>query len=228
MDTTIPTEIILLNLLQLASPTLPLGAYCYSEGLEYLCQEHISNAQQLTQWLTQELHYGAIRIEAALMIRGYRYAQNFERLEYWNHWLTAHKETKELRQQSGQMGKSLLDLMLNLSPNPVLQRIKQQRQTPIHYALMFGVAAAHWQIPLESILLAFLQSWASNLITAGVKLIPLGQTAGQQVLMNTHQVIVQASQLISDLADDQLYCCSLGLGLASMNHESQYSRLFRS
>jgi urease accessory protein len=228
MATTMPTEIALLNLLQLASPALPLGAYCYSEGLEYLCQQEITNAQQLTHWLTQELGYGAIRIEAALMLRGYRYAQDLERLEYWNHWLTAHKETKELRQQSAQMGKSLLDLMLNLTPNPVLQRMKQQRQTAIHYALIFGVAAAHGQVPLESALLAFLQSWASNLIIAGVKLIPLGQTAGQQVLMNTHQVIVQVSPSILNLADDQLYCCSLGLGLASMNHESQYSRLFRS
>jgi len=225
---TMPTETALLNLLQLASPALPLGAYCYSEGLEYLCQEGISDAQQLGQWLTQELSYGAIRVEAALMLRGYRYAQDLERLEYWNHWLMAHKETKELRQQSGQMGKSLLDLALNLTPNPLLQRIKSDWQTPIHYALMFGVAAAHWQGPLESSLLAFLQSWASNLITAGVKLIPLGQTAGQQVLMNTHQVIVQVAPLILNLTDSQLYCCSLGLGLSSMNHESQYSRLFRS
>jgi urease accessory protein len=228
MVTTMPTEIALLNLLQLASPALPLGAYCYSEGLEYLCQEDISNARQLTQWLTQELHHGAIRIEAALMLRGYRYAEDLERLEYWNHWLMAHKETQELRQQSGQMGKSLLDLLLKLNLNPVLQTIKLHWQSPIHYALMFGVAAAHWQVPLESALLAFLQSWASNLIIAGVKLIPLGQTAGQQILMNTHQVIVQVSPLILNLADDQLYCCSLGLGLASMNHESQYSRLFRS
>ena len=223
-----PTDSALLLLLQLASPSLPLGAYCYSEGLEYLTQQSVQTAEALEQWLTQQLTYGAIRIEAALMLRGYRYYHDLDPFLAWNAWLTAHKETQELRAQSWQMGKSLFNLLLSLAPHPQLSAIQTALTEPCHYALAFGLGAAHWQIPPEAALLAFLQSWVSHQITAGVKLIPLGQTAGQRILLAMNAVIQAAYPSILALADDQLYSCSLGLGLASMKHEEQYSRLFRS
>jgi urease accessory protein len=223
-----PTNSALLALLQLASPSLPLGAYCYSEGLEYLTLQAIQTAEALEHWLTQDLTYGAIRIEAALMLRGYRHHQDLNQFLAWNTWLTAHKETQELRAQSQQMGKSLLNLLTNLAPHPHLSDLQATLNEPCHYALAFGLGAAHWQIPPEMALQAFLQSWVSNQITAGVKLIPLGQTAGQRILLAMNAVIQAVYPSILALADDQLYSCSLGLGLASMKHEQQYSRLFRS
>jgi urease accessory protein len=223
----------LLHLLQLASPTLPLGAYSYSEGLETLVEQlKIKNPTNLFAWLEQELIYGAIRIESALMLKGYQglIDNQLDIIIFYNRWLTASKETKELRQQSWQMGNSLVKLILNLLEEDrwILPEVKKILGQECNYAIAFGIAAALWEIDRESALLAYLQSWATNLISAGIKLIPLGQTTGQQILYKLNNIILRESQSILSLSDDQLYCCSFGLGLASMNHENLYTRLFRS
>jgi urease accessory protein len=227
----------LLNLLQLASPALPVGAYSYSDGLETLVEAGVVNTQRsLRQWLEQELRYGAIRLETAVMIRAYQsvLSGNVEALGYWNAWLTAAKETTELRSQSWQMGNSLMRLLLDLSP-PLptsatlsLQDLASATGTPCNYAIAFGLAVAYWQIDLTASALGYLHSWASNLINAGVKLIPLGQTAGQQLLLELNTDLIRCTQEILVLEDEQLSSCGWGLALASMAHETQYTRLFRS
>ena len=94
--------------------------------------------------------------------------------------------------------------------------------------MAFGVAAQFWHIDLQAALLGYLQSWVTNLIGAGVKLIPLGQTAGQQILLSLSSSLIPSAQDILQLTDDDLSGCTWGLSLASMHHESLYSRLFRS
>jgi urease accessory protein len=219
----------LLCLLQLTSSSLPVGAYSYSEGLESLCQAGtIMNAQTLAHWLQMELKYGSIRIETAVMIRSYQatQAQNLEKLEFWNHWYSAIRETEELRQQSWQMGRSLLQLVQELTgPSPGLNLLLQ---TPCNFPVAFGLAAASWGIESDSATLGYLHSWLANLVSAGVKLIPLGQTAGQLLIVSLQPSIVAASHQISELPDQDLESCGWGLQLASMRHETLYSRLFRS
>ncbi len=226
-----------LCLLQLASPALPVGAYSYSEGLEMLVETGtVENEQSLKHWLEQELLYGAIRLEAAVMLRAYKSALlgDTEALSYWNNWLSAAKETEELRQQSWQMGQSLMRLLLKIQSQetrnfPSLQSLANAAGLPCNFAIAFGIAAAHWQIDLpDSALLGYLHSWTTNLITAGVKLIPLGQTAGQQLLLELHTDIERVAEEILALGDDNLSSCGWGLALASMAHETQYTRLFRS
>jgi urease accessory protein len=227
----------LLSLLQLASPALPIGAYSYSDGLEALVHKGvIHNQTTLWQWLDQELRYGAIRLEAAVMVRAYHSVKssNFEALGYWNSWLTAAKETAELRSQSWQMGNSLMRLLLNLPQQNEVRSIASMQDLasaagiPCNYAIAFGIAAAHWDIDATASALGYLHSWASNLISAGVKLIPLGQTAGQQLLLELHTSITLATQDVLALEDEQLSSCGWGLALVSMAHETQYTRLFRS
>ena len=223
----------LLCLLQLASPALPVGAYSYSEGLETLVDTgKIDNEPRLKHWLTQELRYGAIRIEAAVMIRAYQSSQliDTEALRYWNNWLSAFRETEELRQQSWQMGRSLIRLLLKLQPleTPEFLHLVNALGNSSNYAIAFGLAAAHWEIDAPVAILGYLHSWATNLITAGVKLIPLGQTPGQQMLLKLHNDFSFATQEILALEDDDLDNCGWGLTLASMAHETQYTRLFRS
>lgn len=220
---------ILLHLLQLASPALPVGAYSYSEGIETLVDHGaIANESSLKHWLEAELKYGAIRIEAAVMIRAYQATLSGDVTgnSYWNHWLSAARETEELRQQSWQMGRSLMRLMLEIQPQ--LANIINAVGSPCNFAIAFGIAAAHWKIDLSDALLGYLHSWATNLITAGIKLIPLGQTAGQQMLLKLHTNLINASEEILALEDDELSSCGWGLSLASMAHETQYTRLFRS
>jgi urease accessory protein len=226
-----PENLTLLSLLQLASPALPVGAYSYSDGLETLVESGaIANPKSLKLWLEQELRYGAIRLEAAVMVRAYRSVENSntEALGYWNAWLTAAKESAELRSQSLQMGNSLMRLLLDLQPQQKLQDLATAAGSPCNYAIAFGIGAANWQIDITSAVLGYLHSWAANLIGAGVKLIPLGQTTGQQLLLELATNIPLATQEILTLEDDNLSSCGWGLALFSMAHETQYTRLFRS
>jgi urease accessory protein len=233
-----PTDHIqLLRLLQLASPLLPVGSYSYSEGLESLISQGIIQDRVTLQgWIEQELQFGAIRIETAIMDRAYLagIAADTAKLQYWNQWLSATRETEELRLQSWQMGGSLAKLTIELTPS--IQSLITPIALPYNYAIIFGIVAQSWHIdsPQERLcqrqitIAAYLHSWATNLIGAGVKLIPLGQTAGQQLLWQLQHKINLLALTIPTLTDDDLYACSWGLSLASMQHETLYSRLFRS
>jgi urease accessory protein len=226
--TSLPTA-ALLRLLQLASTTLPVGAYSYSEGLEYLIQTNkIKDGADLKHWLTQELHYGAVQLEVQVMHRLYYASPELEQVQYWNHWLSAAKETRELQQQSWQMGGSLLRLFTQLEPTSLLSTLPP----PCNFAVAYLVAAEHWQIPLTAAILGYLQSWVSNLISAGIKLIPLGQTQGQRLLAELQPDFLKALPAQHDPQGLAPHfwprTCGWGLALASMGHETQYSRLFRS
>jgi urease accessory protein len=219
----------LLRLLQLASPLLPVGGYSYSEGLESLIsQQIIHDRVTLQAWIDRELQVGAIRIETAIMDRAYLAGMQSDphRLQYWNQWLSAVRETEELRQQSWQMGGSLIKLLVELTPE--IQDLIISIERPCNYAIAFGIAAQYWQIDRQMTITAYLHSWVTNQIGAGIKLIPLGQTAGQQILWQLQEKLDLLAQTIPVLADDDLYACSWGLSLASMQHETLYSRLFRS
>jgi urease accessory protein len=228
---------MLLRLLQLTSPSLPIGAYSYSEGLESLVETHqITSAAALEHWILQELHYGAIRVEAAIALRAHRavagqsgdldhsMSSRHTTLRFWNAWLTASRETEELRRQSLQMGRSLVRLWQDLEPD----RAATLADEDYHFAVAFGLIAAHWEIDEPSTALGYLHSWASNLISAGIKLVPIGQTAGQQLLLRLGPVLESTALAVLALPDDDLESCGYGLALASMAHETQYSRLFRS
>jgi len=218
----------LLHLLQITNTALPVGAYSYSEGLESLVEAKVIYDQTtLKHWLEQELRYGAIRIEAAIMLRGYRATEigDLEALDYWNNWAKAARETTELREQSWQMGQALRRLWENLEPQ--LNKEFNSLSQGASFAIGFSIIAAHWKIDPSAAILGYLHSWATNLISASIRLIPLGQTTGQQLLSKLHSPIIETSSQILTLTDDNLSSCGWGLALASMAHEIQYSRLFR-
>ncbi|MCT0253892.1 MULTISPECIES: urease accessory protein UreF [unclassified Synechocystis] len=220
-----------------------MGAYNYSEGLEWLIEQgDVTNGDTLGAWLVEELRQGSITLDTAIMVRAYRCANQQSNvdpiadpvipvakdLDYWNQWLTATRESRELREQSLQMGSSLRKLLLDLDPTVELLFKALPATEPCHYAIAFGVGAAFWGIDIHQSGLGYLHSWANNLISAGVRLIPLGQTTGQKLLLQLTPTILGQWQKILVLEDDDLYSCSWGLALASMGHESQYTRLFRS
>jgi urease accessory protein len=218
-----------LAILQLASPALPVGAYSYSEGLEMLIEDGtITNVENLQDWLKSELLYGSIRLDAAIMLRGFYAVKSgdIQALKRWNLWLSAARDTEELRAASWQMGRSLMQLLGKLEPDilPVVNAVGY----PSNYAIAFAIACAQWDINIQACLLAYLHSWANNLITAGIKIIPLGQTAGQELLLSLQSLLTTTVGEILTMTDDDLGCCNWGLSLASMQHETQYTRLFRS
>jgi len=218
-----------LAILQLASPALPVGAYGYSEGLEMLVENGtITNADNLKFWLKSELIYGSIRLDAGVIVRAFHAVKtdDIEALKRWNLWLSAARDTEELRAASWQMGRSFIQLLGKLEPEilPLVHAVGY----PSNYAIAFAIACAHWDINIQACLLAYLHSWANNLITAGIKLIPLGQTAGQELLLGLQPLLTTTVEEILIMDDDDLGCCNWGLSLASMQHEIQYTRLFRS
>jgi urease accessory protein len=219
----------LLMLLQLTSPALPVGAYSYSEGLETLVDQGlIKSAADLQTWLTESLATGSIGIEAAILIRAHRAWTKGDQQQviYWNHWLSATRETAELQQQNWQMGRSLLKLLQDLYPQSDWSGWSMAENW--NMAVIFALAAGLAEIDEYTAVLGYLHSWASNLVSAGVKLIPLGQTAGQKLMLQLAEPIRMSADRSLTLPDDQLFSCSWGLAIASMTHETQYSRLFRS
>jgi urease accessory protein len=224
-----PEAQALLRLLQLASPSLPVGAYSYSEGLEYAVHAGaVRDAATLRAWIEDGLEFGAARLEAAVLARvhdAWR-QDDLERVQSWDRWLGATREGEELRHQSLDMGRALLRLLKDL--DPPLPNVSALFAAPCNFASVFGIAAAYWDIPRRAAVAAYLQSWVANLAGAGVKLIPLGQTAGQQLLWDLQAGVAQAAQTAAHIADEDLGVGNWGLALAGMAHETQYSRLFRS
>jgi urease accessory protein len=219
----------LLYLLQLSSPALPVGAYSYSEGLESLVfQQKITDDRQLFTWLDRELSNGSIRLETSVLLRIYQNdrSDNVDAINYWNRYLSATRETAELREQSWQMGQSLIRLLGELEPNLVSSI--ENIAFPHNYATAWAIAAACWKIQLETAIVSYLYSWATNIITAAIKSIPLGQTAGQKLTLELQPTILRVAKEIMAIENSELGTFSWGMVLASMEHEIQYSRLFRS
>ncbi|URR35446.1 urease accessory protein UreF [Thermosynechococcus sp. HN-54] len=213
------------------SPALPIGGFNYSEGLETLiAQGKITSAAAVQDWLIFELAFGSAQLEAAIMVRVYRAIAkgDFDAVHQWNAWLSAARESAELRAQNWQMGTALMNLLTTLEDLPPELHTAHAQPYPWNVSVAFCIAAALADIPLEIALLGYLHSWVTTLINAAVKLIPLGQTAGQVLLRQLQPHIQQTVQQSLNVTDDDLESCTLGLALASMQHETLYCRLFRS
>ncbi|NJL47478.1 MAG: urease accessory protein UreF [Leptolyngbyaceae cyanobacterium SM2_5_2] len=218
----------LLKLLQLASPALPVGAYSYSEGLETLVHQGLIEPDAIVQWLDQELTCGLIRAEGVVVQRVHKAAQaeDWDVIAHDNQWLSALRDSEETRQQSWAMGRALVRLMLDLEPEVANQL--EVMASPCNFAVAFARLAAHWQIPAQTTGLAYLHSWAANLITAAVKLVPLGQTQGQQMLLQLYPTLEAAVRDGATACLEEVALSNWGATLATMQHEAMYSRLFRS
>jgi urease accessory protein len=225
-----PTEagLALLRLLQLTNASLPIGAFSYSEGLETLVETGtLRTPQALQRWLQDGLTLGAVRVETAVMLRARDACRRQEApgVLAWHDWLTASRESRELHEQSLQMGQSLLRLLGALPPGLPAWAVGWEA---VHFPIAFGLATALWDIDAVPATLGYLHSWAANLVGAAVRLVPLGHTDGQKVLAALAGPIRAAAADVQALEDDDLAACNWGLALASMTHETLYCRLFRS
>ncbi len=235
-----PDSLQILRLLQITSPALPVGAYSYSEGIEYLCNvEIIQTDHDLYNWLKREMSFGFIVNEAAIALRAHQavMSDDMSALSYWNNWLSATRETEEVRLASWQMGQSLMKLWGQL-PDYKDDRLSISKLLPTakdnshgkgcNYAIAFGIVAANLGIDASNMVSGYIYGWLSNLVSAAVRAVPFGQTTGQQILFRLSDNVLDSSQLALARSDDQLEWCGWGASLASANHEIQYSRLFRS
>jgi urease accessory protein len=226
----------LLQILWLASPTLPVGGFSYSEGLEAAVDAGaVSNEASATAWLTDQLYLGLARSDLAVVAQAIPawQAADLPRIRQLNRWVQATRETQEFRLQTEQMGRSLLEWARSLSAldasvGNVFEQLQAAALSPPTYPVAMACAAASAHAPLRDSLMGYAFGWAENMVQAAIKSVPLGQSAGQRILARLVQEIPPAVDHAISLTDDTRQAFTPMLAILSARHETQYSRLFRS
>ena len=220
----------LLQLIWLASPALPVGGFSYSEGLEAAVEwGGINHEDSAADWLSAQLQLSLARSDLpviAAALTAWR-AADLARIRELNDWLLQTRETSEMRQQTEQMGKSLLEWLRN-HEGADAARIAACAALPPTYPVAFALAAAPTAASVRDCLLAYAFGWAENMMQAALKSVPLGQSAGQRLLARLSREIPPAVEAALVMPDAERQAFSPMLAILSARHETQYSRLFRS
>ena len=220
----------LLWLMQLASPALPVGGFSYSEGLEAAVEHGLVHDEvSARSWLLDHLHLSQSRSELPVVAQAMPAWQSHDvlRLNQLNQWVLRTRETHEMRLQSEQMGRSLLDWLRNHTDvDPA--RHDTCQQLPPTWPLVFALALTTRRVQVRDGLLASAFAWAENMVQAAIKSVPLGQRSGQRMLAALSAEIPSAVDHAMAVNDDTRQSFSPRLAILSARHETQYSRLFRS
>ena len=226
-DTGAPTSTSQLRLWQLISPALPVGAYAYSGGLEYAIDAGwVKTREAVQDWIGVQLREVQARLDVPVFLRLHAacIAGDVPGQRRWNALLRASRETAELRAEDAQLGAALLRLLVDLDIRPAAAP-----DTPAPtFALAFALAAVHWGIAARAAAEGLLWAWCENQVAAAVKLVPLGQTDGQRLLLALSTDIGAAVTRGLTIGDEAIGASAPGVALASALHETQYTRLFRS
>jgi urease accessory protein len=220
----------LLRLLQLASPSLPVGAYTYSQGLEAAIEEGaVHDGNSAHAWITQALGVVA-DFEAPILWRLLKAfsTRDDAAVTSWSECFVASRDSAEFRAETIQMGYSLSKLVaeLKVADDSLLRTMASQSEIPLPTA--FAYAAEALKVPHEAALLGMLFSIVENQVLVCVKSVPLGQVSGQRLLLSLHGAIEATACHAQVLEDDELSNWAPGLSILSMQHEVQYSRIYRS
>ncbi|MBL8385069.1 MAG: urease accessory protein UreF [Burkholderiales bacterium] len=223
----------LLRLLHLASPSLPVGAYSYSQGLEAAIDAGlVADEPGALAWIRTVLAHAQARLEAPLFCRLHRAwaAGDAAAAAHWAAWFVASRDTAELRAETLQMGYSLARLLAALFPDHPRRAWlpADAGAAALPYPAALAAACTMLELPLVPSLQAGLFAWAENQVLAAIKAVPLGQLAGQRMLFALEPDILAAAACAAGLADDDLSNWTPGLSLLSMRHETQHNRIFRS
>jgi len=221
-----------LEFLQLLSPSLPVGAFSYSEGLEWLVQnKKVNNETTLFNWIESELSRGQITIEASSIThimkdlvdwRKNKDAQHKFVIEEWNSWLSSLRDSPEVRSQQAQMGESLLQLLIDLDyPLP-------DKEKNFIWPIAWAWAGVSWEIPEIDLVEGFLYSWVANQLSAALRLLSLGPTKAQQLQKKSLKLIKSQASYLLQQNPKEIWISDVGAIMAQQSHIELYSRLFRS
>lgn len=228
MDTSTTNHNSLLRLLHLVSPTLPTGAFSYSQGLEWVVEKGwVYDGPSLQGWLTDQSEQSLPYVDIAILRRMYQAiaGEQQQELKRWRSLLLACRETSELQMEEQTRGRALATLLQNLEV-PYAQQYEQViRRSQL---AGFALAAVAWKIPLVDAALGYTWAWLENQVLAGVKIIPLGQTEGQRLLMQFGANIASVVDRGLKVKDHEIGASTPALALACSLHETQYTRLYRS
>ena len=221
-----------LELLQLMSPSLPIGAFSYSEGLEWLVQnKKVYDGTTLFNWIESELSRGQITIEASSIVhimkdlvawRDQKDDQCKLVIEEWNSWLRSLRDSPEVRSQQIQMGESLLQLLIDLE-HPLPDNEKK-----FIWPIAWSWAGVSWDIPQIDLVEGFLYSWVANQLSAALRLLSLGPTKAQQLQKKSLLLIKSQASFLLQQNPKEIWISDVGAIMAQQSHIELYSRLFRS
>lgn len=224
----------LIRLLHLASPALPVGAFSYSQGLEWAVESGaVTTEAAAGRWIGDALHLALARCEVPALVGLMRawHGGDAAAVASLNAEFIATRETAEIRAETLQMGFSLARLLRDLPEMPDALRATFAGFGETAFPTAWAAAAAHWQLAEHEAATAYLWAWLENQVMAAVKLVPLGQTAGQRLLAalaSDLPALATAAIARADAGTDAWDNFTPGMTLASCRHETQYTRLFRS
>jgi urease accessory protein len=226
----------LLRLQSWLSPAFPTGAYSYSHGLEAAVESRqVHDRASLADWLDADLRYGSARNEAIFFVEAWRCATAGDlarrRLLEIAELAAAFRGTAEFALEASQQGTSCLVTMREVWPDPTsewLSHALRERRVQAVLPVVVAARAATEGVTLGVAVRAFLHAFAGNLVQAGVRLIPLGQTDGQRIIAGLEDAVLVASERAMTATMDDLGSAAFMVDLVSMSHETQYTRLFRS
>jgi urease accessory protein len=221
----------LYRLMAWLSPAYPIGAFSYSSGIEWAVENHdITDAETLRQWLNVILTEGGAFCDAVFFVHAHRAteANDDSALSETAELAAAFAPSKERHLETSAQGRAFVEATRAAWPCAALDRIGAIWDGPITYPVAVGVTAAGHGIAVEAALAAYLHAVTANLISAGVRLIPLGQTDGQRLLATFEAVVAATAVRALAMPLDQVGGAAFRADIASMRHETQYTRLFRS
>ena len=222
----------LLRLLHLASPALPIGAFHFSQGLEYAVETGwVTDEASALEWIggIAGASLGTLDLPVLLRLQTAWTQNDSAAVLRWNSFLIACRETEELRAEDRHLGAALLRVLAEMDLAPELFSANAAKSVVgVSHATAFAFAIARWGIEPGAALQTFAWAWIENQVLAAVKLVPLGQSAAQRML---HQLAARIPPLVEQahkLTDSDVGICTALSAVASGRHETQYSRLFRS
>lgn len=221
------TSMSLLRLCQLVSPALPIGAYNFSQGLEYAAHANwVRDEATVYTWVVGLARHSLGTLDLPLLLRMYDAWQcnDAEAAQRWSAYLVASRETQELRAEERHLGRSLAKVLLSLE----IDAAAWIKHADASYGCLFALAAARWSVPRLQAAQGYLWAWCENQMIAAVKLLPMGQSAGQRVLNKLLQHIPDIVETAASLTDEEIGIATPLQGMVSAWHETQYTRLFRS
>ena len=217
-----------LRLMQLCSPMLPVGAYAYSQGLEFAVSSGwVKDDNTASIWIKGLLGNTLTNLDIPVLSRLHKawLVNDKKNVLYWNDYLFASRDSGELQAEDQQLAHALARLLGDLGIPEVMVWKKNSR---VCFITLFSLGVAQWKIPINDASWGYLWMWAENQVLAAIKLVPIGQTSGQKILSSAIEIIPKLVSTGLSLKDEDIGYTAPGQGIASALHETQYTRIFRS
>lgn len=222
----------LFNLMSWMSPSYPIGAYTYSHGIEYAVEAGlVTSLEDLVPWITDILAFGSGKSDCILLAAAYGATldQDMAALKEVAEIGNAFAPTKEIALETAQQGRAFVSVIKDVNTEATtLDALGEHWNGPLIHPITVGIVAADHAVPLGETLIAYLHGFISNLVSAAVRLVPLGQTDGQRAIAALANEVGRIANIAKEAHIDDLGSATLMVDWCSALHETQYTRLFRS